>query len=163
MRPVMKLLSLAIGALMLVVPGHAEVAKWIDALGRVHYSERPPTGIKSDRAALRGTVSVGDGISVVPESAASPAGEPVINIAAPRQGEVWIYTTPSCGYCRRAEEHLRRKGIPFTAKDITKYSAYKAEFRALGSRGVPVTLAGKQRINGYSTEAFEAFLKSAGF
>jgi glutaredoxin len=159
----MKLLSLAIGVFMLALPGHAGVTKWVDAQGRVHYSERPPTGIKSDHAALRGTVSVGDGISAVPEGTASPVGEPVITIVAPRKGEVWIYTTPSCGYCRLAEEHMRRKGISFTAKDITRNSAYKAEFRALGSRGVPVTLAGKQRINGYRTEAFEAFLKSAGF
>lgn len=163
MSPVKRLFSLAIGAFMLVMPSQAEVTKWIDAQGRVHYSERPPTGIKSDQTALRGTVSVGDGISVVPESTASSTGEPGMAIAAPRKGEVWIYTTPSCGYCRRAEEHMRRKGIVFTAKDITRNSAYEAEFRALGSRGVPVTLAGKQRINGYRTEAFEAFLKSAGF
>ena len=163
MSPMMKLLSLAIGAFMLALPGHAEVTKWVDAQGRVHYSERLPTGIKSDNGALRGTVSVGDGITVVPESAASPRGESVTTIASPRKGEVWIYTTPSCGYCRRAEEHMRRKGVSFTAKDITRNSAYKAEFRALGSRGVPVTLAGKQRINGYNKEAFESFLKAAGF
>jgi glutaredoxin len=148
------------------LPAGAEVAKWTDAQGRVNYGTRPPAGENVRAATLRGTVSVGDGMTVLPEAGKPAAGSASDEFAkavmAPRKGEVWIYTTPSCGYCRRAKEHMRLKGVAFTEKDVSANAAYKSEFRAMGGRGVPVTLSGSQRINGYTETTFDGFLKSAG-
>lgn len=160
----MKPALLLAGLLALALPATAQVAKWVDAQGRVHYGDRPPAGKGATAAPLRGTVSVGDGVTLVPggdaEDEASKAFATAV--AAPRKGEVWIYTTPTCGYCKRAMKHMRRKNVAFTEKDISASARHKSEFRAIGGRGVPVTLAGDKRINGYSEESFDSFLKSAG-
>jgi glutaredoxin len=148
----------------LALPAGAQVAKWVDAEGRVHYGDRPPAGKAVSAEPLRGTLSVGDGMTVVTEEFQSaPAPAQAAPLPQPRRGEIWIYTTPRCRYCRIAKEHMLLKGIKFAEKDITENARYKAEFRALRGRGVPVTLAGAQRFDGYREEAYERFLKSAGF
>jgi glutaredoxin len=157
--------ALLLCAIVLALPASAEVKKWVDAQGRAHYGDRPPAAKETRSASLRGTVSVGDGMTTLPEAAkpgSSASDEFAKATIAPRRGEVWIYTTPRCGYCRYAKEHMRLKGVAYTEKDISANAAYKAEFRTIGGRGVPVTLAGSQRINGYSEASFDAFLKSAG-
>jgi glutaredoxin len=150
MKPALLLACL----LVLAPPAAAQVTKWVDAQGRVHYGDRPPVGKNVAAAPLRGTVSLGD---------SEASREFATAVAAPRQAGVSIYTTPTCGYCKRAMSHMRRKKVPFAEKDVSANAKNKAEFRAIGGRGVPVTLAGGKRINGYSPEAFDAFLKSAGF
>ena len=156
----MKRLHVLFGLLLLCAHAQAGITKWVDTEGRVHYGDRPPEGSK--KADLRGTVSIGDGVTAVADLDNSPA-TPSASVAAPRKGEVWIYTTPTCGYCRYAKEHMRLKNVRYVEKDITANPKYKAEFRALGGRGVPVTLSGSQRINGYKESSFDSFLKSAGF
>ena len=100
--------------------------------------------------------------AVAQEFLSPPAAPAPAAVPRPPRGAIWIYTTPRCGYCRYAKEHMRLKDIPFVEKDITENPRFKAEFKAMRGRGVPVTLAGVQRFDGYREEAFEAFLKSAG-
>ncbi|WP_273528093.1 glutaredoxin family protein [Pseudomonas sp.] len=153
-----------LGALLLALPATAQVTKWVDADGRVHYGDRPPAGKAISTAPLRGTLSVGDGMTVVEqEFQSAPAPAKPAALPLPRRGEIWIYTTPRCRYCRIAKEHMLLKGLKFAEKDITANPRHQAEFKALGGRGVPVTLAGARRFDGYREEGFEAFLKSAGF
>jgi glutaredoxin len=162
----MKSLCLYLCGLFLTLPALATVNKWVDAQGRVHYGDRPPAEKQGQAATLRGTVSVGEGVTPIPAAGrkGSTASEEFATaVAQPRKGEVWIYTTPSCGYCKRAMQHMRQRGIGFIEKDVTTNAGYKSEFRAMGGRGVPLTLSGNLRTNGYSSESFEAFLKSAGF
>lgn len=156
----MKNICALAGLLLVLTHVQAGINKWVDAEGRVHYGDRPPA--TASAASMRGTVSVGDGVTALPDSdkEAPPAQTAAVT---PRKGEVWIYTTPTCGYCRYAKEHMRLKNVRFLEKDITANAKYKSEFRALGGRGVPVTVSGSQRINGYKESAFDVFLKSAGF
>ncbi len=140
------------------------MTKWVDAQGRTHYGDRPPASA-ANAIQLRGTVSVGDGTTLVPDArrkAKTASEEFATATIAPPLGEVWIYTTPSCGYCKRAKEYMQHRGTRFTEKDITANAAYQSEFRALGGQSVPVSLSHSQRINGYSESSFESFLKSSG-
>lgn len=156
-----------LGLLCCALSAQAEISKWVDAQGRTHYGDRPPAERQAKAASLRGTVSVGEGVTPLPaeprKQESSASEQFAAAIAQPRKGEVWIYTTASCGYCKQAKAHMQQRGIAFLEKDVGASAAYKAEFRAMGGRGVPVTLSGSQRINGYSVEAFDAFLRSAGF
>lgn len=147
------------------LPATAQVQKWTDSQGQTHYGDRPPAGAGAKSGALRGTVSLADGFTVVrpPPGNSSPTDAPATAPALPAAGQIWIYTTPTCGYCRRAKEHMRLKGIAFVEKDVTANAANQREFSALGGRGVPLTLSHRGRINGYSEANFESFLKSAGF
>jgi glutaredoxin 3 len=57
---------------------------------------------------------------------------------APRRPKVVVYTTPWCGYCGRAKDLLRRKGVEFDEVDLSRDHAL-AESVALrsGRRTVP--------------------------
>ena len=147
----------------LSLPACGQVHKWLDEQGRAHYGDRPPLGMESKTRSLQGTVSLSDGMTAVPDLDKPAPAQNKPALQSPGRGQVWIYTTAACGYCRRAKEHLRLKGVPFVEKDIQASPASNQEFRALGGRGVPLTLAGGSRIAGYSEANFEAFLKSAGF
>jgi glutaredoxin 3 len=65
--------------------------------------------------------------------------------------EVVVYSTTYCGFCRRAEELLRRKKIPFTSIDVTGDYAVRDELvdRAHGRRTVPVIFIDGDPIGGY--------------
>ncbi len=159
----MKAVWLLLACSLLALPAAAQVQKWSDEQGGTHYGDRPPIGTETKTSALRGTVSLSDGMTVVPEFFKSHPAQGKPDLPSPGSGQVWIYTTPSCGYCRRAKEHMRLKGIPYVEKDIQANPANYQEFRALGGRGVPLTLAGGDRHGGYNEKRFEAFLKGAGF
>jgi len=64
---------------------------------------------------------------------------------------VLVYSTTYCGYCRRAEELLRREGIAFEAIDVTGDADARAELveRAGGRRTVPVIFVDGEPIGGY--------------
>ena len=64
---------------------------------------------------------------------------------------VLVYSTTYCGYCRRAEELLRRAGIAFETIDVTGDVQARAELveRAGGRRTVPVIFIDGEAIGGY--------------
>ena len=64
---------------------------------------------------------------------------------------VIIYSTTYCGFCRRAEELLRRAGIAFESIDVTGDVHARAELvaRAGGRRTVPVIFVDGRAIGGY--------------
>ena len=72
-----------------------------------------------------------------------------------RPDEVVIYTTPTCGYCKQALAHLDSRRIPYLQKDVSGNSQAQSELRALGGRGVPLTLMGTQKLIGFSAASFD--------
>jgi glutaredoxin 3 len=64
---------------------------------------------------------------------------------------VVVYSTTYCGYCRRAEELLRRTGIAFETIDVTGDADARAELveRAGGRQTVPVIFVDGAPIGGY--------------
>lgn len=71
--------------------------------------------------------------------------------APPRTPEVTVYTTASCGYCRRAKALLEMRGIAFREVDVTGDEEAREELveRADGRRTVPVIFFGSEPIGGY--------------
>jgi len=64
---------------------------------------------------------------------------------------VVVYSTMYCGFCRRAEDLLRRAGIAFDTIDVTNDLHARAELveRAGGRRTVPVIFVDGAAIGGY--------------
>jgi len=64
---------------------------------------------------------------------------------------VVIYSTSHCGFCRRAEDLLRREGIAFDVIDVTHDRHARATLieRSNGRRTVPVIFVDDQPIGGY--------------
>jgi len=64
---------------------------------------------------------------------------------------VTVFSTATCGWCRRAEDLLRRSGIPFDVVDVTDDRAARAALaeRTGGWQTVPVVFVEGRPIGGY--------------
>jgi glutaredoxin 3 len=64
---------------------------------------------------------------------------------------VVVYSTRHCGFCRRAEDLLRREGVAFAVIDVTHDRHARATLieRTNGRRSVPVIFVDDQPIGGY--------------
>jgi len=64
---------------------------------------------------------------------------------------VLMYTTPWCGYCRRAKALLVSKGIPFDEIDLDDDPAFRRKLLDLtGGWTVPQILVDGRPIGGYA-------------
>lgn len=92
--------------------------------------------------------------------------EPPKQWRALEPGEVVVYKTSWCGVCKKLEGYLKRKNIPYVAKDIEKDQAAAAELAAkakqagIDASGVPVVDVGGQLMVGFDRARLEAMLKS---
>jgi len=95
---------------ILIVPllASSEVYKWTDAQGRIHYSDSPPPEAKAKQVKIK--VSSIQGPAVVSALSDAPA--------AKSKEKVRIYTTPWCGYCKKAKAHLAGKGVLYEEVDV---------------------------------------------
>ncbi len=77
----------------------------------------------------------------------SDADEP---LGAAQRADVTIYTTPGCGWCRRAMAYFDQKGVDYTNRDISSDREAYDEFLNItgGDRGVPVIVVGEDWMQG---------------
>lgn len=62
---------------------------------------------------------------------------------------VRVYTTPTCGSCRRAKRLLEERGIPYDEIDVTEDDARGALLARTGRRTVPQIFVGDEEIGGW--------------
>ncbi len=124
---------------VLIVPTSmsAEVTKWVDENGRVHYGERPPEGVNSSK--MKGQISSISSLENIPKT-------PV------------LYSTAWCGYCKKARAFMRANGVDFVEYDIEKDPIAKTKYLQKGGRGVPFLVKGNQKLYGYSEVRYKQFL-----
>lgn len=127
--------------LFLMPAGQAEVFKWTDAQGRVHFSDQPPADAAAEQVRLR--INTYESAAVVPGGA-----------AASGDGKVVMYSTSWCGVCKKARAYFKENRIAFTEYDVEKSDQGRREYARLGARGVPVILVGTARMNGFSPDGF---------
>ena len=73
---------------------------------------------------------------------------------------VKIYTTPTCPWCKKAKEWMKRKKIKYTEYNVAKdEKARKRMIGKSGQMGVPVLEIGAEVIVGYDLKAIEKALK----
>jgi glutaredoxin len=120
----------------------AEIHKWTDAEGKVHFGDRPPVEVASEVVNVRPNVYESPSIEPLSEAMASP-------------GRVVMYSTSWCGHCKRARRYFQANGIGFDEYDVETSAKGKRDYSRLGAGGVPVILVGDQRLNGFSPAAFE--------
>lgn len=66
-------------------------------------------------------------------------------------GDVVLYVTDTCGYCRMAEALLRRRDIAFIAVDVTDLPEARSWLiEATGRRTVPQIFIRGKSIGGYT-------------
>ena len=149
----------------------AELYKWVDANGVVHFSDQPhkedPNDIPIEtRPSIKSKSAVKKAAN--PSKAPSPsptspstANAPATKAPSPDYGdaEVELFVTQSCGYCTMARNYLNAKGIPFAEYDIEEDSSARQRKRRLDPRrGVPLAVINGQTILGFSPAAYDAAL-----
>lgn len=75
------------------------------------------------------------------------------------QGEVVLYATSWCGYCRKTRTLLKAHGIDYREFDIERSTEGKRRFDRLGGHGVPVVTVGDRVIHGYDPDALTLALR----
>lgn len=65
--------------------------------------------------------------------------------------QLTIYSTPSCGQCREAKEHLTRLAIPFREVNLHEDTEAMSFIRSQGHRSVPqIYLEDTQFVSGWA-------------
>lgn len=118
---------------------NAEVYKWVDEQGQVHYTDQP-VGITGNASAVDLPINT---------YAAPQTFDSVFNTSG-----VVMYSASWCTVCKKAKKYFRERGISFTEYDIEKSAKGRREYDKLGARGVPVILVGNKQLNGFTEEAF---------
>jgi glutaredoxin len=146
--------ALSIVALAALTAGaHAQTLyRYIDANGRVVYSDQPPPSSARDVQPKR-----------LPENVIETDPVPLATRQAAARFPVTLYTF-DCDVCRDAQAMLAKRGVPFETVFVTEEQG-AARLKALtGKQSAPVLQIGdKQVVEGYNEERWQAMLDGAGY
>lgn len=130
------------------------VYRYVDADGRVVYSDRPPPpDVKNVQTKRLGANYV-------------ETSEPSITAQMAAERFPATLFTFECGeVCQNAEGLLNRRGVPFTMVDVQKDEQGLVRLKTLtGEENAPVlTLGDKIVVKGYSESRWQAALDEAGY
>ena len=105
--------AIATGLLLLIIaclagsPAQAQLYKWTDEQGRIHYSDQAPDKDKTKAAVIRIESYSGPAVVSTLEKSGPTAQA---NQPAAAKGRVRLLTTSWCGYCRQARAYLNSRG-----------------------------------------------------
>ncbi len=127
----------------------AEIYKWRDKDGNLHYGDRPPADAETKQVEVK--VNSYQSVEVIysPDWFYKREKKTV-------NKDVIMYSAEWCGICKKAKAYFRDKNISFVEHDIDKSKQAREDFDRLGARGVPVIFVGKRQLNGFSVAQFEA-------
>ncbi len=75
---------------------------------------------------------------------------PAPHVSEAYSGEVILYATDWCGYCKKTRELFEENNIPYYEYDIEKSTEGSRQHKALGGNGVPVIVIDGTVIKGYN-------------
>lgn len=134
---------------IVVSPAAAEIFKWIDDSGRVHFTDSPSREQQVEKIKVK--INSYTSPEIVPfEAAFTPST---------RRDKVVLYSTTWCGYCKKARRYFATKGIPFVEYDTETSKKGREDYKALKGTGVPIILVGQKRMNGFSPSKFEGLYR----
>lgn len=146
------IITFALLAAWVCPAGAAELYKWQDAEGRVHYTDRsPPPAAKSiERKKAGGNFIESDTLPYETRQAA-------------KKHPVTLYAFAECGApCISAEALLDKRGVPYILKSSEEDKA--AVQRLTGDNMMPVLVVGNQSpLKGFNEEAWNNLLDLAGY
>ena len=140
------------------VDATAQVYKWTDANGVVHFSDTPPAKGKAATVAIDPYVPP-DGYQAPGQAANTGTRQ-----GAKRQAlSIQMYATSHCPYCRCAREVFQSRGVRWQELDIEKSAAVNREFRSRGGTGVPLIFMNGERHVGCNRTSLAAALARYGY
>ena len=152
-RNTISALSILALASTLASAAHAQsLYRYVDADGRVVYSDKPPPPSAKDVQPKRLSENVIE-TDPVPYAAQQAA----------QRFPVTLYTF-DCNVCRDAQALLVKRGIPFETVTVTDEKGAERLKALTGRQKAPVLQVGdKQVMEGYNEERWHALLDEAGY
>jgi glutaredoxin len=149
--------SLSIFAVLAAIPAVSDaqsVYRWVDANGRVQYSDQPPP---SDAKNVQQKNVGGNSIQNNELSVAAADAQ--------KKNPVTIYVSECGEACDAARNYLNKRGIPHTVIDPSRSLELNNKFKADTGGGtiVPVLKVGEKRLTGWSESGWASALDSAGY
>lgn len=142
--------TLIIILLLLSTLSTAEIYKWIDKNGKIHYSDSIQRAADSDVETIGLKINTYTNVTYTIAKTKNQA----------KSSKVVMYSAPWCGYCKKAKRYFVENKIPFIEYDIENDSRAKQRHKKMGATGVPVILYKGKRMNGFSAAGFKRFYKS---
>lgn len=140
-------------AALFAVPAAAQMYRWVDKDGKVHYSNTPPPAAAKNLQARNLTPSV-----------VESSQQPYAVQQAVKNFPVVLYTHADCKEpCADGRKLLASRGVPFREVAVTDEKTQEELKRATGDNQVPVLMVGKQANRGYESEMWNAALDAAGY
>jgi glutaredoxin len=134
------------------------VYKSIGPDGKVVYSDSPPVDGKNARQLKFDKLPASPLPS--PARAAVDQQRRAGSTAVPSTTAVVLYSASWCGYCKAAKSWLGSRGIAYREIDIDTDSGRAYFAQAGGGDGIPLLVAGGQRVQGFSPAAYDALFPS---
>jgi hypothetical protein len=128
--------------------------RWVDAEGKVHYSDRAPPKTARD---------------VQEKKLSAPAADKELSYAtrqAAKNFPVTLYVSPDCGTaCKNGRDYLSKRGIPFGEMPVATGEDVEALKKLLGGGdpSVPVLTVGSKVLRGYLQTDWAGLLDAAGY
>lgn len=126
-----------------VVTVQAEIYTWVDAQGKKHFGDKPPTDQAVEKLDVQVNVISNENRS---NSQLSKSGKQ----------SVIMYGAAWCGVCKQAKQYFKKNNIPYKEYDIDKSSKGRRDYKKLNGNGVPIILVGNQRMDGFTPRRFQA-------
>lgn len=144
------------GLLVTTTPVAQDLYKSVGPDGRIVYSDKPPAKGRIEKTMkfenLPSSALPASAFSYVEQlrklRASSSANKPTKAVV--------LYSAAWCGYCKKAKAYLADKGITYQEIDIDTDGGMIAFAQVGGGNGVPLLLAGGQRVQGFSPDAYDA-------
>ncbi len=139
--------------LTMVFSASAEIYRWVDSAGRVHFTDNPPETANTQ------TVKLQINSFTSPSVEKFTFDDKLISKPKASAASVVLYSTEWCGYCKQASRYFRQNKIAFKEYDVEKSDKGKRDYKKMKGKGVPIILVGDKRMNGFSPGAFERIYK----
>jgi len=148
------LAALGLVALLFAAAASAQMYRWVDKDGKVHYTDTPPPAAAGKSAQLRsggGNVTDSGGLPYATQQAVS-------------NFPVTIYTHETCKeLCAEARKLLQSRGVPFREVAVTDEKSRDELKKVSGGEEVPIMTTGKVVTKGFSADTWHLALDAAGY
>lgn len=131
----------------------AQVYRWTDEHGAVHFSDKPPPAGAKGVQKKNIAISSSSAAAVQPYSLQQPM----------KDFPVTLYSAPGCEPCAPARDLLNARGIPFKETSVRTSEQIAELDRAGGGNAVPVLLVGPTVIKGFQEDQYQRALDIAGY
>jgi glutaredoxin len=145
-------MTLGLALLLCSAGASAQMFKWTDAKGVVHFSDQPPPPGSERKVEQKAFGNSADRMQL-----------PYALAEAARKSPVVLYTTPACAACDQGRAMLTQRGIPFAERTVVTNEDQAKLAEAGGAGRVPLLLVGGDKRIGFDAGSWNDALNDAAY